>query len=140
MTIFKTAYRPLFPLLALPLITLSLTLSGCGQSEHSAGNTKTDISINSQNNAANIDESNYIARQNFNSGWNFFKSSSAATLEDALNQQEWQPVNLPHSANIEPRIVNDQWQGDAWYKKLLVSTRTQKTGKASVLFSTLKAQ
>ena len=119
MTIFKTAYRPLFPLLALPLITLSLTLSGCGQSEHSAGNTKTDISINSQNNAANIDESNYIARQNFNSGWNFFKSSSAATLEDALNQQEWQPVNLPHSANIEPRIVNDQWQGDAWYKKTI---------------------
>ncbi|WP_083608097.1 glycoside hydrolase family 2 protein [Teredinibacter haidensis] len=57
----------------------------------------------------------------FNSGWTFFKSDQVVNLDQALVADNWLPVSLPHSANIEPRIVNDQWQGDAWYQKTFVA-------------------
>ena len=50
-------------------------------------------------------------------GWQFYRypPEARANLDD-LPGTGWQPVSLPHSANIEPRIVNDQWQGDALYR------------------------
>ncbi|MDR7120190.1 sugar-binding domain-containing protein [Rheinheimera soli] len=54
--------------------------------------------------------------QNLNADWLFFKSQSAdltATPED------WQLVSLPHTPQIEPLLVNNQWQGFAWYQKSL---------------------
>jgi len=47
----------------------------------------------------------------FNHDWRFHRDGSAFDATRA------EPVILPHTARIEPRIVNDQWQGDAWYAK-----------------------
>lgn len=44
----------------------------------------------------------------FNDAWEFSMDSLAST---------WEKVVLPHTPKIEPLIVNNQWQGDAWYKK-----------------------
>ena len=50
-------------------------------------------------------------------GWQFYRypPGTRANLDD-LPATGWQRVSLPHSANLEPRIVNDQWQGDALYR------------------------
>jgi len=45
---------------------------------------------------------------NFGNDW-LFKRDSLVT--------EWEKVNLPHTARIEPLVVNDQWQGTARYQK-----------------------
>ncbi|VXC73230.1 glycoside hydrolase family 2 protein [Sphingomonas sp. AX6] len=47
----------------------------------------------------------------FNQGWQFHRDGAA------FDPARAEPVTLPHTARIEPRIVNDQWQGDAWYAK-----------------------
>jgi len=54
--------------------------------------------------------------QKLNSGWQFMRSDSPLSLDEALQSGGWQAVTLPHTPRIEPRIVNDQWQGDAWYR------------------------
>ncbi|MFC4655338.1 glycoside hydrolase family 2 TIM barrel-domain containing protein [Rheinheimera marina] len=51
-----------------------------------------------------------------NQHWQFFKSQAANA---DLNQASWQNVTLPHTPQIEPLLVNNQWQGFAWYKREL---------------------
>ncbi|MFN3756217.1 MAG: glycoside hydrolase family 2 TIM barrel-domain containing protein [Flavobacterium sp.] len=43
-----------------------------------------------------------------NENWEFTKDSTSPT---------WEKATLPHTPHIEPLIVNNQWQGDAWYRK-----------------------
>ena len=51
------------------------------------------------------------------SGWLFYRYPHGARANlHALPSAGWQPVSVPHSANLEPRIVNNQWQGDALYR------------------------
>jgi len=45
----------------------------------------------------------------FNAGWLFQRDGE--TFDPARAES----VTLPHTPRIEPRIVNDQWQGDAFY-------------------------
>ena len=53
--------------------------------------------------------------ENFNQGWLFSKSND--TLALPLADTQWESVDLPHTANIEPLTVNDQWQGICFYQK-----------------------
>ncbi len=58
----------------------------------------------------------------FNKDWKFTKVN-AKTLSDSeliqsnYNDANWEKVSLPHTANIEPLVVNNQWQGICWYRK-----------------------
>ncbi len=55
---------------------------------------------------------------NFSKDWQFIKDQDAPTHADVdYNDDKWDSVSLPHTANIEPLVVNDQWQGICWYRK-----------------------
>jgi len=41
-------------------------------------------------------------------GWEFTRESEPAV---------WKMVTLPHTANVEPLVVNNQWQGTSWYRR-----------------------
>lgn len=58
-----------------------------------------------------------VARQapDFNSGWQFSRTAGEEAIPKAGS--DWQRVDLPHTPVVEPRIVNDQWQGIAFYRK-----------------------
>jgi beta-galactosidase len=47
-------------------------------------------------------------KTNFGSDWKFTKDSTS------LN---WEKITIPHTAQIEPLVVNNQWQGNCWYQK-----------------------
>ncbi|WP_242695257.1 glycoside hydrolase family 2 TIM barrel-domain containing protein [Shewanella sp. 4t3-1-2LB] len=51
----------------------------------------------------------------FNQHWQFKKSAQALPL--AQLTVPWQSVSLPHTPRLEPEVVNQQWQGIAWYQK-----------------------
>ncbi|NRT14959.1 beta-galactosidase [Flavobacterium sp. 28A] len=58
----------------------------------------------------------------FNHSWKFSKISNTTNSDEALSKTDfddskWLAVSLPHTANIEPLVVNDQWQGICWYRK-----------------------
>ena len=52
---------------------------------------------------------------NFGSDWTFTKDSTS------LN---WKKITLPHTAQIEPLVVNEQWQGNCWYQKKIDHPKT----------------
>jgi beta-galactosidase len=57
---------------------------------------------------------------NFNADWDFHRFDTRPAKGFRVTDvpdSEWEKVTLPHTARIEPRIVNDQWQGDAVYRK-----------------------
>lgn len=47
-------------------------------------------------------------RTNFGKNWQFRYDDEEST---------WQEINLPHTARLEPLVVNDQWQGTVFYRK-----------------------
>ncbi len=61
-------------------------------------------------------------RVNFNSDWKFYqcedkKDSETKYAEISFDDSDWEAVSLPHTSNIEPLVVNNQWQGICWYRK-----------------------
>jgi len=51
-------------------------------------------------------------------GWKFSKGTLAEDLFTwETDDNQWELVMLPHTPIIEPLVVNDQWQGIAWYRK-----------------------
>jgi len=58
----------------------------------------------------------------FNNDWKFLRCESpddtvtSFRLPD-FTDETWEAVILPHTARLEPRVVNNQWQGICWYRK-----------------------
>ncbi|NMH86879.1 glycoside hydrolase family 2 TIM barrel-domain containing protein [Flavivirga algicola] len=62
------------------------------------------------------------AKINFNSDWKFYRSdksldSDKKYIDLEFDDSNWEEVSLPHTSNIEPLVVNNQWQGICWYRK-----------------------
>ncbi|WP_077342174.1 glycoside hydrolase family 2 TIM barrel-domain containing protein [Pseudocolwellia agarivorans] len=78
--------------------------------------------INSENNKISASKSS-AAKVSINSGWKFKKLLSNENDENnhlvSFNDDTWNDVRLPHTANIEPLVVNNQWQGISWYRRHL---------------------
>lgn len=53
----------------------------------------------------------------FNQGWRFQRVDDGSLPDRPSSSAAWTNVSLPHTTRIEPRIVNDQWQGIAFYAK-----------------------
>lgn len=75
---------------------------------------------------------------NFNENW-FFIISEDADLEDenyleTTDFSNWDAVSLPHTPKIEPKIVNNQWQGISWYSKTFTLTDEMKEKKLFLKF------
>ena len=67
-------------------------------------------------------EESFETKVNFNKNWKFVKldesiKSDKAFSKTDFNAAAWENVSLPHTTNIEPQVVNNQWQGVAWYRK-----------------------
>ena len=60
-------------------------------------------------------------KQNFNENWLFKIIENSKkdnfTFQENETDSNWQLVQLPHTPKIEPKIVNNQWQGISCYKK-----------------------
>jgi beta-galactosidase len=68
--------------------------------------------------------------EKWNDGWKFSrgKGDSLAIIQPGFEDQSWESVLIPHTARLEPLVVNDQWQGICWYRKSFPTTR-EMTGK-----------
>ncbi len=53
----------------------------------------------------------------FNTGWQFQRIDDGSAPEQPSPTAPWSAISLPHTPRIEPRIVNNQWQGIAFYAK-----------------------
>ncbi|URQ86896.1 DUF4982 domain-containing protein [Pseudoalteromonas sp. SCSIO 43088] len=65
---------------------------------------------------------------NLNGEWQFKR------LDSEQSKEQWQSVNLPHTPKIEPLVVNEQWQGIAWYQKDLVVEPQWENNKIFIRF------
>ncbi len=58
---------------------------------------------------------------NFNNDWFFIIPDTIQPVDDnyltTTDFTKWQKVALPHTPKIEPKVVNNQWQGISWYAK-----------------------
>ena len=51
-----------------------------------------------------------------------------------FDDSEWKVVSLPHTARIEPLLVNDLWQGICWYRKKFNLTEEAENKKIIIEF------
>ncbi len=76
---------------------------------------------------------------NINASWKFSKIEESKDFEGEIHSPDyddssWQTVSLPHTANIEPLVVNDQWQGICWYRKKMYIPKEHKNKKMFLEF------
>ena len=107
------------PISTILFILLLVTLFGCQRSTTSTNDVTTLIT-----------QAKVI---NLNKDWQFYKVIDRNKV--SVNDQfEWMSINLPHSTNIEPKVVNNQWQGVAWYKKNIDIPKDWKNKKVFIRF------
>ncbi|MBB6463154.1 glycoside hydrolase family 2 protein [Flammeovirga kamogawensis] len=74
----------------------------------------------------------------FNKEWKFSKETSALDYKKvsslSFDVSGWKAVSLPHTTNIEPMVVNNQWQGIAWYRKTFFIDETKQGKKFFIEF------
>lgn len=63
-----------------------------------------------------------LDKQNFNDNWLFKVISENNEVDNNfqnidVNVLDWERVKLPHTPRVEPKLVNNQWQGICWYRK-----------------------
>lgn len=66
--------------------------------------------------------SSHFLTEQFNENWTYQRLSAPDTLSGLAVRlgsglDHGEPVALPHTANIEPMLVNDMWQGICYYQK-----------------------
>lgn len=70
-------------------------------------------------------DDNFKTEVLFDDGWHFVRIEDTLSESDSLQYIQGnipagaEEVTLPHSAKIEPLVVNDQWQGTCFYFKTL---------------------
>ncbi len=73
--------------------------------------------------------------QELTSGWRFSKDTDDEKIAEAgYDDSAFQEVTLPHTAHIEPLVVNNQWQGLCWYRKNLAFSQLQRSQKHFLYF------
>ena len=77
-------------------------------------------------------EATVIGDTLYNQDWQFFRSAEVLDITSAQQHTQWETVQIPHTPKIEPLIVNEQFQGDAWYKKT-ITTQNSWQGKQIAL-------
>lgn len=90
-------------------------------------------------NEGHANEVNFVSETiSLNKDWYFKRVNADKTNISQTNtksgEDKWQPVSLPHTPNIEPSIVNSQWQGLAVYQKELAIAPLWKNKKVFVRF------
>jgi len=59
---------------------------------------------------------------NFNNDWQFARGLDTTVVDDYFEKEsevDWESISLPHTAHIEPLVIDDQqWQGTAFYRKI----------------------
>jgi beta-galactosidase len=83
-------------------------------------------------------QNSFGQKTNFNTDWKF-KIDEKATIDNVNDAEEadflaWEEVNLPHTPKLEPLLVNDQWQGNAWYQKEFDLAESHKNKKLFLKF------
>jgi len=70
----------------------------------------------------------------FNEDWSFAKDLPDIDYSlPASDISQFVPVTLPHTANIEPLVVNNQWMGTCWYRKTF-SVKASESEKKRFLY------
>jgi len=70
----------------------------------------------------------------FNNSWKFTTEDVFYAYYNNTDDSEWQKVLLPHTARIEPLVVNDQWRGRCWYRKHFSLPESKKGKKIFLKF------
>ncbi|MDN4504329.1 glycoside hydrolase family 2 TIM barrel-domain containing protein [Alteromonadaceae bacterium BrNp21-10] len=70
---------------------------------------------------------------NINKNWQFYKTDQDAQF-DLVKMTAADKVALPHTPQIEPRVVNDQWQGLSWYQRTLSADKAWQGKKVYLRF------
>ncbi|NJB83512.1 glycoside hydrolase family 2 protein [Wenyingzhuangia aestuarii] len=65
---------------------------------------------------------NVQGKISINSNWKFKRLAKENASEKGweaveYSDADWENVVLPHTSNVEPLVVNNQWQGICWYRK-----------------------
>ena len=55
----------------------------------------------------------------FKGDYNRQEEAIVSNWKFSSDSLSWLNTKLPHAPRIEPLVVNEQWQGDLWYKKSL---------------------
>lgn len=79
-------------------------------------------------------QTSVISDINYDKDWQFFRSEKVLDLATAQQQTDWENIAIPHTPKIEPLVVNDQFQGDAWYKKTITTEADWKGKQISLKF------